>query len=99
GGLERGERVALHREVLARHTHDHRERASRLALAVRAVAGPLPERIGVDAVGHTAAKASAGDGSGGSRHEGNPYTSATASRRPEISAEKLALTLLMFMIW
>src|SRR5207237_189697 len=55
GGLERGEGVALDGERLARYANDHRERRSRLALAVRAIASPLPDRLRVDVVSHATA--------------------------------------------
>jgi len=63
GSLERGEGVALHRECLPRYAYDHRERRSGLALAVRAVANPLPDWLGVHAVGHATAQAATRDGS------------------------------------
>src|SRR5207302_10935555 len=68
GGLERGERAALKLERLARNGHDDRERGSGLALAVRAVASPLPDRLGIDAIGHATAEAAPRDGSGSIGH-------------------------------
>ncbi len=79
GGLKRGECAALNRERLARYAHDHRERRSRLTLAVRAVASPLPGRLGVDAISHATAQAAACDGSGYG-HAPKSYTSTNPRR-------------------
>ena len=62
GRRERGQRFPFDVERGARHAHEHRERAARLALAVRAVADGLNHRFGVRAVRHTAAQTSTSDG-------------------------------------
>src|SRR5262249_19188283 len=72
-GLDRGARVTLDRQCIARYAHDHRERSRGLALTVRAVARALPHRLGIDAVGHAAAEASTSDRSGCVGHEPTLY--------------------------
>lgn len=68
GCRERGERAPLDVERGARNAHEHRERASRLALTVHAMADGLIHRVGVGAVRHTATQTATGNRPGRITH-------------------------------